>query len=174
MIALSPTAMWVPERGAALALSALVGAWAPMGCAAEGSVEIVFLLPESESLSPIAGNLAEITVVSTVPGEPPRSEARHVTHGSEEVNIGSVKIADGVTLAVELRSPSKRLIGYGRSAGPIDIEAEGVTEVPIMLRRPFAYATGGGARPCSTRPSTPPPTNTWRRSPSRQTRSWSR
>jgi hypothetical protein len=108
-------------------------------------VEITFLLPEADNLSPVGENLtlAEITLVTEVPGEQRRRETRRVLDGSEGFDIGEILIADDVTLAVEMRSPSLRLIGYGRTPEPIDIAPDGVTEVEIALRRPFAYVTGG-------------------------------
>lgn len=117
-----------------------LGVWLVAGCAAEGSVEIRFLLPDDD-LSPMTG-LSEITVITDVPGEPVRRETLLVPADATELTGGTVPIADGVEISVELRAATRRLIGYGRSDGPVDVALDGVTEVPIRVRRPFAYVTG--------------------------------
>ncbi len=122
-------------------------AFLAQGCASEGTVELIFHLPEAEHLSPVGTNLslAEITVITEVPGKEPQRQSRRALDGSQQIDIGSVSIADGVTISVEMRSPSQRLIGFGRAAGPVDVPADGVAQVDIELRRPFAYLTGGTA-----------------------------
>jgi len=108
-------------------------------------VEITFLLPESAELSPIGTNvtLAEVALVTDVPGESPQRFSVPISDGSNGLNLGRLPVADGVRLSVELRAPSQRLIGYGRSPSPVDVVADGVIQIEIRLRRPFAYVTGG-------------------------------
>src|SRR5690606_6111797 len=52
---------------------------------------------------------------------------------------------DGVHLAVELRAATQRLVGYGRTALSLDVEAGDELAVPVHVRRPFVYMTGGEA-----------------------------
>lgn len=110
-------------------------------CGAEGQVELEFLLPETEALSPIGPQIAEITVVTTMPDQGRRSESRPIERG-EPLALGNVPVGEGIQLAVELRSPTQRLVGYGRGPGPIDIRVGEVTRVPVRVRRPFAYVAG--------------------------------
>jgi hypothetical protein len=109
-------------------------------CSAEGQVELEFLLPETEALSPIDSQLAEITVVTTVPEAGRRSETRPIQRG-EPLDLGRIPVGEGIQLAVELRSPTQRLIGYGRGPGPFDVRVGETTHVPVRMRRPFAYVT---------------------------------
>lgn len=109
-------------------------------CSADGQVELDFLLPETEALSPADAQLAEITVVTTVPDEGRRSESRPIERG-EPLDLGRIPVGEGIQLAVELRSPTQRLIGYGRGPGPFDVRVGETTRVPVRVRRPFGYVT---------------------------------
>ncbi len=122
---------------ACLAIPALAG------CVAEGGVEIQFQLPESADLSPAGTDLAEITLFTYLPDGSHRSETRAITDRSQALQMGRMEVSDGVDLAVELRSPTQQLLGYGRSPGAIEVLADQVVQVPMNVRRPFLYVSGG-------------------------------
>jgi hypothetical protein len=110
------------------------------GCSS-GSVELVFDVPADEALVPATPTT--VTLVTEIPGEARRSETHEVGDGA--LDLGEIPVADGVRLAVELRSASQRLVGYGRAAAAVRVLSDAVVEVPIKLRRPFAYLTGAPA-----------------------------
>ncbi|RMH43568.1 MAG: hypothetical protein D6689_04845 [Deltaproteobacteria bacterium] len=129
-------------RAAALALALATGPGA--GCAVEAGVHIELLLPDDPALSPVGDplQLAEISLIATVPGEPPQRFTQRVTDGSHDVGLGRLPVGSGLRLAVELRAASQRLIGYGRAVAPVDVQADEDVTIPIVMRRPFAYVTG--------------------------------
>jgi len=133
--------VWPLMRTSALGLMALMLA---DGCAVEGAVSITFLMPEDDNLSPVGTDLTmgQLTLTVQVPGAPPRRTSRRLLDGSTGVDVGTIPIANGVSIAVELRSPSQRLIGFGHTATPFDVDAHGVAQVDIVMRRPIAYVTG--------------------------------
>ncbi len=140
------TAVMLPSYGMRFAGSALAWLCALhllFACESEGAVEFAFLLPEDAALAPESDNLASVTLVTYASDAPPRSETRRIQDRSQPLDIGRIEVADGVSFAFELRSPTLRLLGYGRSANPVDIEPYEVVNVPIMVRRPFVYVTGG-------------------------------
>lgn len=102
----------------------------------------MFDVPADTTLSPAGSQLSEITLVSWLPGETPQAETRQVGDRTESLDMGRVEISDQVRLAVEMRSATQRLVGYGRSAGPITVEPDQIVDVPINVRRPFVYTTG--------------------------------
>ena len=115
------------------------------GCGEDGAVRLMFDVPANPALSPAGPQLSEITLVSWLPGETPQAETRLVGDRSQPLDMGRVDVADQIQLAVEMRSATQRLVGYGRSPGPITVRADAVTDVPINVRRPFVYATGSTA-----------------------------
>ncbi len=132
----------LPRRGYwALLAGALAGLAG--GCAADGGVELDLRLPERPELSPTQAEIGSVGLVTYVPDQPPRSETRQISGGATQLSLGRLEIGDGISLAVEMRAPNQRLVGYGRSPGPIDVAADQMVQVPINMRRPFVYVTGG-------------------------------
>jgi hypothetical protein len=107
------------------------------GCES-GSVSLDFEMPADTSLVPSAPTT--VTLVAEVPGEPRRTET-HQVDADGHVELGDIAVADDVRVSVELRSATQRVLGYGRS-GPIAVSPQETVEVPVRVRRPFAY-TGG-------------------------------
>jgi hypothetical protein len=105
----------------------------------------MFDVPADSDLSPAGPQLSEITLVSWLPGETPQAETRQIGDRTVALDMGSVEIADQVRLAVEMRSATQRLVGYGRSPGPVTVEPDQIVDVPINVRRPFVYATGASS-----------------------------
>jgi hypothetical protein len=122
-----------------------LAAGSQLGCLAEGSVELDLELAERPELSVGANEVSEISLVTYLPDDTPRSETRQIPDGDRGISMGRMVVADGVSLAIELRTPNRRLVGYGRSPGPVDIEVDSVVRVPIKVRRPFVYLTGDTA-----------------------------
>jgi len=136
----------LPSYGMRFAGTALGGVCALqllLACESDGAVEFAFLLPDVEELSPAGEDVASVTLVTYETDAPPRSETRRIQDRSEPLDIGRIEVADEVSFAVELRSPTLRLLGYGRSASPVDVLPYEVVTVPIMVRRPFVYVAGG-------------------------------
>jgi len=113
-------------------------------CVGEGAVEVSLQLPEDPDLSPMNLSIGEITLITTMPDKPVRSESHQVVDPSLGVNLGRVDVGEGIQLTLSMNSPSQRLVGFGRS-GIVDVDAEDTVTVPINLRRPFVYMTGGTA-----------------------------
>ncbi len=132
----------LPRRGYGLLLTAVVAGLAG-GCAAEGGLELALELPAKAALSPTEAEIGSVGLVTYVPDQAPRSESRQVSGGATTLSMGRLDAGDGISLAVEMRAPNQRLVGYGRSPGPIDVVASQMLTVPINMRRPFVYVTGG-------------------------------
>lgn len=114
-----------------------------VACSAEGAVRIRIDAPEDARLTPVDGRLAAITLTIESDGMPPRAVTRPAQDRTAPIDLGDVPIADGVRLSLAATSAAGRLVGYGRAPAPIDVVADEVIEVPIRLRRPFAYVAGG-------------------------------
>lgn len=113
-----------------------------MACIGEGAVEVMLQLPDDPELSPTELNIGEITLMTEMPGEPARSQTQQVLDLTSGVDLGRVAVGDGVKLTLSMASPSQRLVGFGRST-PITVDADSTVQVPINVRRPFVYMTGG-------------------------------
>jgi hypothetical protein len=113
----------------------------PAGCTDGGQVSIRFILPTDAALSPVDKRLAGITLV-TRSADGRAEEHRDVIDPADGLDLGFLTAGDEVELAVELRSPTQRLIGYGRTAGTIEVVAGQDLDVPIQVRRPFVYLGG--------------------------------
>jgi len=113
-----------------------------MACLGEGSVEVKLQLPEDPDLSPLQLNIGEVTLMTEMPGEPAHSQSQQVLDVSDGVDLGRIDVGDDVKLTLSMASPSQRLVGFGRSA-PVSVEADSDVVVPINVRRPFVYMTGG-------------------------------
>ncbi len=111
-------------------------------CEPGGAVEIQFQLPELAELSPAGPAVAEITLVTYMPAGPSETETRVITDRNQPMDMGRLEISEGVRLAVELRSPTRQLLGYGRMAGTVDVVLDEVVTIPINIRRPYVYVTG--------------------------------
>jgi hypothetical protein len=111
------------------------------GCTSTGGVEVEFLLPAKEDLAPAGLANSEITLV-TRDGDSTSSETRHLIDRADGLDMGNIPVVDGLDLAVELRTPTQRLIGYARAPGPVNVEPDTMVKVPMMVRRPFVYVSG--------------------------------
>lgn len=124
---------------------ALLFAWTPLAaCSVDGAIEIELDWPEPE-LRPSASEIFEITLVRTAAGEPSTRTVHRAPAPSGEVSLGTVAPGDDLRLAVELRSPNQRLIGYGRSRAGLDVAAGDSLTMTMNVRKPFLYVTGGPA-----------------------------
>ena len=129
----------LPALGLILLAATLVGGVAT-GCGS-GEVTIVFHAPTVAELSPLGQSIAQVVLTRLAPGEPAERIVREITNPDRGVDFGSIDPGKSVQLAVELRSPTQRLVGYGRSA-VLDIGPGDRVEVPIHVRRPFVYTAG--------------------------------
>jgi hypothetical protein len=128
--------MYPPLRQlAALAAAALLPA-----CAAEGEVRLDPRFPDVLALAPAAADIGQVTLVSYAPDQAPRSETRQLLDPGETTEPARSRSA-GMTLAIELRAPNQRLLGYGRS-GAGRHQRQRVVVVPMEVRKPCACLTG--------------------------------
>jgi len=124
----------------------LVGGLLTPACAPQGEVTIDLILPDDPALSPAGDRLAELTLVTWEPGGAPHSQSRPVGDPGAGVDLGVLPDGRQVQVALELRSATDRLIGYGRSPEPVAARAGEDTVVSIQVRRPFVFASGAPDR----------------------------
>lgn len=103
---------------------------------------IDLVLPEDPALSPAGDRVAQLTLVTWEAGQAPRSETRAVDDPSQGLDMGVLTAGREVGLAVELRSATQRLLGYGASPLPVAPDADDDTVVTLQVRRPYVYAAG--------------------------------
>lgn len=120
--------------------AALVGA-SSVGCTT-GSVDIVLDMPAKAELAPAGA--ATITLVAQQPGTTPVATTSVIADDGT-FDLGKLPVVSGLALSVVLRSQTQRVVGYGRAAAPVDVDARDIVEVDVPMRRPFAYVTGPSA-----------------------------
>ncbi|MCG8425327.1 MAG: hypothetical protein MJE77_46195 [Proteobacteria bacterium] len=110
-------------------------------CSDSGAVEVTFLFPEAEELSPLGEQIAEVVLIRTAPGTPLQRTQREMAEIGRAIDMGFIEVGEDVRITAELRSPNQRLVGYGRS--PRTTISPGDTlEIRMHLRKPFLYVTG--------------------------------
>ena len=120
------------------------------GCTEPGGVELLFELPEKPELSPLTGDrLAQISLITWDETGARTRDTRPLSEPGSGIDLGRLDVGSELTIGVELSSLGGRLIGFGRSTKTIVIDPDETIEVPISVRRPFAYVPGGGADPIS-------------------------
>src|SRR5688572_27297104 len=113
------------------------------GCGDTGSVRVRIELPSDPALSPLdESSPATLTLWAEGEGTPPEVLTYNLGPDSAAAEIGDLDVRDQVRLSLVAATPNGRLIGFGRAAGPIAIEAGENVIVPILFRRPFAYVAG--------------------------------
>ena len=123
-------------------LGCVVAAATTAACSAGGAMSIDLVLPEDPALSPAGDQVAELTLVTWEPGQPPQSESRAVDDPGEGVDMGVLTAGREVGVAVELRSATQRLLGYGASPLPVAPDRDDDTVVSLQVRRPYVYGAG--------------------------------
>jgi len=113
-------------------------------CTSGSAMAIDLVLPEDPALSPDGDRVAQLTLVTWEAGQPPRSQTRAVDDPSEGLDMGALAAGREVGVAVELRSATQRLLGYG--ASPLPVEAGDDTVVTLQVRRPYIYAAGSASQ----------------------------
>lgn len=96
-------------------------------------------------MSPDTSEIFEITLVRNAASEPSTRTVHRVPEPNGEISLGRVEAGDELRLAVELRSPNQRLIGYGRSQAGQDVAPGDSLTLPMHVRKPFLYLTGDSA-----------------------------
>ncbi len=139
-------ALDAPSRRACRVAGLVAALVLAAGCSSGGAMAIDLVLPEDPALSPAGDRLAQLTLVTWEAGQPPRSETRAVDDPAGGLDMGELTAGHEVGLAVELRSATQRLIGYGASPLPVAPDADQDTVVTLQVRRPYVYAAGSAAR----------------------------
>jgi len=122
-----------------------MGSWLG-ACSNNGGVHVEIELP-TDALSPITGGLSRLDLVAEAPGKLPQRATRDLPSpiGNATIGFGDLDLGPGVTVTLLGFSATGRLVGFGRASTPIDITAGSAVDVPIRLRRPFAYVAGGAS-----------------------------
>jgi hypothetical protein len=132
--------------GRALRVAGLfAGAALAAACSSGGVMSIDLVLPDDPALSPAGDRVAQLTLVTWEAGQAPRSESRAVDDPGDGLDMGVLTAGREVGVAVELRSATQRLIGYGASPLPVAPERDQDTVVTLQVRRPYVYAAGSPA-----------------------------
>lgn len=105
-------------------------------------MEIALSFPGADSLAPDPARIAQVTLVTTMSGSSPVSETQVVAPGNA-LTFGRVPAGGDVEVAIELRSATQQLIGFGRTQ--VDVTAGETTPVELAIRKPFVYLSGGDA-----------------------------
>ena len=114
-----------------------------LGACSSGGVDLVLDVPDDPTLAPASA--ATITLLARKSDQPTRATSSALAEDGT-FELGRIAVGDGFDLAVEMRSATQRVVGYGRAGAPVEVTANDVIEVVIPVRRPFVYMTGGGDR----------------------------
>jgi hypothetical protein len=112
-------------------------------CTQSGAVRIVIDAPSDPTLTPIDDRLAQLMLRIDADGMPERVETRAVIDRGASIDLGDVPVAPGVRIALGAENAAGVMLGFGQSAGPVDVKLGPTVDVPIRMRRPFAYVSGG-------------------------------
>lgn len=114
----------------------------PLAGCGSGKLEIVFLVPDGDGLSPLDEQISDVVLVRDDLGTSPQRTSSEVSERDQALDVGSIDPGDGLRIGVELRSATQRLVGIGRSE-LLDIGSSASAKIEIHLRRPYIYVTGG-------------------------------
>ncbi|MBI4510749.1 MAG: hypothetical protein HY698_14030 [Deltaproteobacteria bacterium] len=113
-----------------------------LACAGEGGVRIRIDAPVDPTLSPLDERVATVALLTEEEGQLLQLATRPAGDRSSSLGLGEIRVGEGVRLALQVLSPTGRMLGHGRATGPVEVSAERVSEVPIRLRRPLAFVAG--------------------------------
>lgn len=113
-----------------------------VACGDGGGVRLRLELPDDPALDPLA-QVGELRLTASASGAVIHTATVANPVRGEPMDFGEVPIADGVSFELDGVAATGRVVAYGRSAGAVDVTADEVVEVPILVRRPFVYLTGG-------------------------------
>lgn len=116
-----------------------------MGAACDsGAVHVRIEVPEKAALSPLMTRPARMTLIAEADGQPAQSATRELpATGAPTVSFGEIAVGAGVRVSLLAETAAGRLVGYGRTSAPLDVGSDSALDVPIRLRRPYAYVSGG-------------------------------
>ncbi|MEM9492179.1 MAG: hypothetical protein AAGC55_23735, partial [Myxococcota bacterium] len=104
-------------------------------------MELVFEAPTEAALSPLEEAIAEITLLRSERGSALVPVQTEIVERGRAIDMGAIEPGADLRLAVELRSATQRLVGFGQS-DLLDIAGDDSMEVRIHLRRPLVYLSG--------------------------------
>ncbi len=125
-----------------IAARALLLLTALAGCGDDGSVVIQLDLPDGEGLDPLDDRVTELTVTAVAAGEQLFSATAPLVDG-QPLELGRLPVAEQVRFELTGAAASGRIIAFGRSGVAVDVRPDARVTVPVRVRRPFAYVTGG-------------------------------
>lgn len=111
---------------------------APLGlgaCLDGGGIDLALRFPDDPALAP-PDEIAQVSLVYWEPGKP----TNRVTRSLDDIRnapIDEFEPGQYLRMAVELRTATQRLIGFGRVAEPIRVGGDERHEIEV--RRPFVY-----------------------------------
>src|SRR5690606_27612553 len=101
----------------------------------DGGIELELRFP-STGLAPATEEIAEVSLLYWEPGEPTSRITRPVKQGGADLFLDDFfEAGQTLRLAVELRTATQRVIGFGRTRNPVQLRAG--ADIPIEIRRPF-------------------------------------
>lgn len=96
--------------------------------------------PDADKLSPAIADISEVSLVYWRPGDPTRRVSAVLENGElADDELLSLPPGEKVRMAVELRNGNQRLVGFGRTAEPVEIRADEPLTVSVEMRRPLVY-----------------------------------
>ena len=103
-------------------------------CTQDASVRIRISAPEDSMLSPLDDRLALVSMQVSGPDFATLIQSRPVVRG-QAIDLGEVPFADDLSIAIMASDSAGRMLGYGRSDGPVSVDEGKDTEVSVRLRR---------------------------------------
>ncbi len=116
---------------------------AVVGCGDSGGVQLQLDVPSDPALDPFARSIAELTLRASRDGDPLYEATRTVDGAVTDLSLGRLPVGDQLQLELLGTAVSGRMLAYGRAAEPVDVTADRDVTVPLRVRLPFAYVSGG-------------------------------
>jgi hypothetical protein len=121
-----------------------------VGAACEsGAVHVRIEVPEKAALSPLMSGPARLTLIAEADGQPAQSATRDLpapgAAATSTVSFGEIAVGTGVRVSLLAETAAGRLVGFGRASTPLAVTTGDAPDVPIRLRRPYAYVAGGAS-----------------------------
>lgn len=110
----------------------------------DGRVVLELQLPERAELDPLR-DADTLTLDVLRGGETVHSATIEVPARGAGLDFGDIPVGEGVQFEVRASTEAGRVVGFGRSVEAIEVSDDDEVRVPIVMRRAFAYLSGGDA-----------------------------
>jgi hypothetical protein len=116
-----------------------------VACGDGGGVALYLGVPDDPSLDPFGQTVAELTLTASAGDRIIYVATRSGQAAGQALDFGRVPIANGVGFELTVKAPTGRVIGFGRSAAPVDVGRDQAVDVELEMRRPFSYVSGAAS-----------------------------